>query len=168
MPGANPDDFQSPEKLVSPLPQENVDIEPWGADPDPPSLKDGDDKPEEDEGVSGKDMEAEPSRTVTVRATGGQSVSHIARFCGRRLEQLVSFSVLFCLVSLLSALLSFWSVLSMDSCHGCFCRGWEENFSGIPNGTPISTGDLANFGHQLVAEVKRRAVRSIETGVLNF
>ena len=43
--------------------------------------------------------------------------------------------------------------------------GCEDNLPLFPSGSPLSPGDLARFGRQLVAEVESRTMQSIETGL---
>ena len=47
----------------------------------------------------------------------------------------------------------------------CIVAGCEDNLPLFSGGSPVSPGDLARFGRQLIAEVESRTVQSIETGL---
>ena len=47
----------------------------------------------------------------------------------------------------------------------CNVADCEDNLPLFPGGSPVSPGDFARFGRQLIAEVESRIVQSLGTGL---
>ena len=180
-PDVDPADSRDPEGICSPLPDETADEEPRGAEADPPSPKKGVGDAEGGEGITADSMKAGLSRELSVKFTtpppqrkGGHSPT---------LQELLGWTSWFffrstcfhsvlpfvdCFV-VLGFLLLFFSLFSVQVfVIASLCVGGGESFAAVSDGTPLSPGDLAQFGCHLIAQVENRTVQSIEAGMLAF